>query len=104
MVCARVVQDRQQIAAVQHDIRRSVPVAERFGKVQRRQLVRCHRAAQDQPPRQDPGREHLVEDAEPGEDASGVRRELQAGAQLGELRGALKDPDGDTGPGQRECG
>ena len=44
-------------------------------------------------PRPYAGVQHPVQDAQPVQDPGGVGRELQAGPELGELRGLLKHPD-----------
>jgi hypothetical protein len=101
---AGVVQDGEQVAAVHDHVRRPVPGAERLAQVQGGQLVRGQRAAQQQPARLHARLEHPAEHAQAGQHPGGVRRELKAGAQLGELRRLLQHPDPVPVPGQRKGG
>ena len=77
-----------------HDhVRSPVPGAEPVGEVERGQRITGQGAAEQQPARQDPDLDHPLQEPEPVQYARGVGRELQAGAELGELRGLLKHPD-----------
>ncbi len=88
-----------------HDhVRRPVPGEERLAQVQGGQLVRGQRAAQQQPARPDARLEHPAEHVQAGQHPGGVGRELQAGAELGELRRLLQNPDPVPVPRQRQGG
>jgi hypothetical protein len=101
---ARVDEDVQQVAAVQHHIRRPVPPPERLADVERGKLPAGHRAAERQPPEQYARLDHPAEHAQPVQHAGRVRGHLQAGAELGEFVRAFQHMDAQPGTCHGERG
>jgi hypothetical protein len=100
---AAVEDQAVQVAAVDDDVRRAVPPLHVL-QVKAGQHGAVHRVLHDHAVREHAEPPGVVEQAVGAQDAGAVGRDLQARADLAELRGALEHAHAESLAGQRERG